>query len=104
MDRPRPRATRCFLVRLKVPKREFSSRFRVSDYACVFTFQFEGNRLRVLRNDTGITIGPLDERNAVAENVIVESEPANSLAIFDPVKIEMINGQAVIGVFDHEHE
>src|SRR5947207_12584892 len=77
---------------------------RVRDYPAVFILEGEGNPLRMLRNEIGITVGPLDERNAIAENIIVESEPENSLAIFDPVKIEMVNGQAAIGVFVHEHE
>src|SRR5438067_13658409 len=98
MDRARPRSTRRSLARLKVPERESSSRFRVRDYPAVFILEGEGNPLRVLRNKTGITVGPFDERNAVAENVIVESEPEKGFAAFDPVKIEMVIGQAAIVV------
>src|SRR5437763_9096777 len=104
MDRARPRATRRSLARLKVPKRESSSRFRVRDYPAVFILEGEGNPLRVFRNEIGITVGPLDHRNAVAKNVIVESEPEKGFAAFDPVKIKMINGQAAAGVFMDEHE
>src|SRR5205807_186505 len=77
---------------------------RFRNHPAVFILQSEGNPLRMLRDQIGVTVGPLDERNAVAENVIVESQPEKGFAVFDPVKIEMVNGQAAIGVFVHEHE
>jgi len=49
-------------------------------------------------------ICPFDHRNAVAEKIIVESEPFGRLSIFDAEKIEMINRRTSAGVFVNQGE
>ena len=43
-------------------------------------------------------------RDAVAENVVVESEPQNILAVIEPVKIEVVHRQTAVLILVHEDE
>src|SRR5437773_12281684 len=96
------RARQCSLARRRVRAREFSLRLSFSNQATVFAFQLEGKPLRLLRNQSRITVSPFDQRNAFTENVIVESESQDGLAAVEPIKIEMINGQAATLVLVQE--
>ena len=57
-----------------------------------------------VRNEIRVTVGPFDQRNAVAEDVIVESEAQNGVAVLEPIKIEMVNRQTAVLVFVNEDE
>ena len=81
-------------ARWKVPARGSSLRPSFPDDASVFALQLKGKPLGFLRNEVGVTVGPFDQRDAVAENVFVESEPQDSLAVIEPVKIKVVNRQA----------
>ena len=82
--------------RWKVRVREFSFG---GNHALGFRFRFERNPMCRFGNQIRKSIGPFDHRNAVAEKIIVESEPGRRLSIFQAKKIEMIDRKVSAGIF-----
>ena len=51
-----------------------------------------------------MAVGPLNQRDALSENVIVESKFEHGLAVIEPVEIEVVNRQAPVFVLVHQDE
>src|SRR5207244_8196267 len=100
----RPRSRQCSPGQWKVPARESSLWLCFPNYSRFFAFQLEGKPLGLLRNEVRRTVSPFDQRDAIAENVIVESEAQDGLAVVEPVKIEVVNGQTAVLVLVDEDE
>src|SRR5436190_1443140 len=64
----------------------------------------ESNPARIFRDQVRKSVGPFNHGNAVAEKIIIESQPFGRLSIFDAEKIEMINRQTSAGVFVNKGE
>src|SRR5712675_1465381 len=63
-----------------------------------FGLHFKPDPACLLRNKIRKTIGPLDHRDAVTAEVIIEPETYRGLAVFQSKEIEMINGQSAAEV------
>src|SRR5262249_48676572 len=62
------------------------------------------NPARVFGNQFTESIRPFDDRDTVAEKILVQTEPLGGRSIFDPKKIEMIDRKPTPGVFVNERE
>ena len=51
-----------------------------------------------------MAVGPFDQRDAVAKDVVIKSQLQDGLAVLEPVKIEMINWQPAAAVFVHQNK
>ncbi len=58
----------------------------------------------MLGNEFWKPVGPFNHRDAVAEEVIVESESRDRWPVFQAKEIEMINGQPPAWIFVHNRK
>src|SRR5205807_4584753 len=66
--------------------------------------QVKSNPTGMARNRDGKAIGPFNNANAVAENVLVETDCFQRAKIFQSIKIEMINRQPAATVLVKQRE
>src|SRR6266403_2093979 len=68
----------------------------------IWRYHMESNPTGIARNRAGKAIGPFNDADAVAKNVLLKPDCFQRREIFHSIEIEMINGQSSAAVLMQE--